>query len=88
MSVLGTTPLSAAVSMAATASIAVAGKIEQFVDAEEFIVYINTSSPFTVDINTLQEQVASVETSVGTVVFINTSKSVDGNIETFREFEG
>jgi hypothetical protein len=57
-----------AVSLLTSASVLVAGKISQFPDTEEFIVYINTD--------------------IGKIASINTAKSVDGNIETLREFEG
>jgi hypothetical protein len=58
----------AAVSLLTSASVSVAGKISQFPDVEEFIVYINTD--------------------IGKIASINTAKSVDGNIETLRIFEG
>ena len=60
ISVSGTIPAGVlgSVSLLASASISAVGKIEEFPDTEDFIVYINTA------------------------------KSVDGNIETSRKFEG
>jgi hypothetical protein len=62
ISAKGTTPLYAAVSMTATASIAVVGKIEQFVDTEEFIVYINTDIGKVASINTAESVDGNIET--------------------------
>jgi len=48
--------------MTATASITVVGKIEQFVDVEAFIVYINTDIGKIASINTAKSADGNIET--------------------------
>jgi hypothetical protein len=54
--------IESAVSLLASASVSVAGKISQFPDVEEFIVYINTDIGKTASINTAKNVDASIET--------------------------
>tara|TARA_R110000823_G_scaffold184667_1_gene317144 strand:+ start:258 stop:488 length:231 start_codon:yes stop_codon:yes gene_type:complete len=51
-----------AVSLLTSASVLVAGKISQFPDTEEFIVYINTDIGKIASINTAKNVDASIET--------------------------
>tara|TARA_R100001377_G_scaffold17489_1_gene8844 strand:+ start:1424 stop:1654 length:231 start_codon:yes stop_codon:yes gene_type:complete len=51
-----------AVSLLTSASVSVAGKISQFPDVEEFIVYINTDIGKIASINTAKNVDASIET--------------------------